>query len=469
MAYNVTVIQNNKTKKLTAENGELLSAVLLSGGFAVSHPCGGHGICKKCTVTVNGKPELSCTYSVNSDITVNLDNISRTVAVTVESDGGTTDANSFLALDIGSTTLALALVNSNGKVIATETENNPQTAFGADVISRIEYCTENGVDSLRTCLLNTLNKMISALCERNGAGQIYKMYVAGNTTMLHIFLGVNPSSMGVAPYMPTFLESRTVKGKTLGISNVENIITLPGISAFVGADISSGIYSLGKPAADKKTLLVDLGTNSEIALISENEIICTSAAAGPCFEGVNISCGMPACSGAVSNFDSRGIYSVIGNVEPEGLCATGLIDLIKYLIDVGRIDKTGYMDRDYNISEDVMLTQADVRQFQLAKSAVFSAIKILLNKTNTSFDEIDRFCVAGGFTAGLNINNAIAVGLFSYELQDKFIPVYNSSLSGVIKCGTEGTTDILPSDSSYIDMGSIPEFSEAFIKNMPFD
>lgn len=467
--YNVTVILSGKETVIPVQPGEKLSSALTAGGFAVPHPCGGHGLCGKCSLKVNGKSELSCSYTVNSDITVELENTEETVAVSAEADGGEADEKAFLALDIGSTTLALALVSSDGRIVATCTENNPQTAYGADVISRIEYCMKNDVGALQSCILSAVGEMTGRIMRENSVEKTEKMYVAGNMTMLHIFLGVNPSPMGTAPYTPVFLGERQVTGKSLGFDGIGTVITLPGFSAFVGADISAGLYYVGRPSAGKKTLLVDLGTNSEIALMSETETVCTSAAAGPCFEGANISCGMPARRGAVSHVNPRGIYSVIGDCEPEGLCATGLIDLVRYLLDTGKADETGYMEDDYCLSDDVCLTGADIRQFQLAKSAVYSAITVLLEKTGTSYTDIDRLCVAGGFSSEMNIGNAVAVGLFPAELKDKFIPVYNSSLLGTVRCGTEGTTSVVPQESRYLDMGSLPEFSEAFMNNMLFE
>ncbi len=453
-----------------AVDGERLSDVLQKNGKTAEHLCGGNGACGKCMVSVNGKNELSCRYRVRSDISVILPEMSdiRSFTGTVNTEKNT--ENMAFALDIGTSTLALALVSKDNKaVVRTVTRTNPQRAFGADVMTRIYYCCKNSVDGIRTPLISTINEMT----EEFVAGKLLPLYVAGNTTMLHIFFGVNPQGMAAAPYMPVFLDSRISDGEALGLNGIAEVMSLPSISAFVGADITSGLNYAGFPEKNRYNLLVDLGTNAEIVLYSDEKTICTSAAAGPCFEGANISCGMSAVDGAVSKFgfvDSVPHIDTVGKAEIKGICGTGLIDMIACLVSDGTIDKSGYMENEkYILTESVYLTQRDVRQFQLAKSAVKSAIITLMRINDISFEQIDKMYISGGFSSQINLRNAGITGLLPEELLSRCTAVNNSSLLGTVKyiCENNELSPYLK-NAEYMDLSSNSVFAEEFIENMNF-
>lgn len=450
---------------LFAEEGTLLSAVLAENGIFVEHPCGGKGLCKKCRVRVNGKDELCCAYKINSDITVEIPAQEKTEALEYSKNISIPNENLCLCLDIGTTTLELALVDNEKKeILKTLKALNPQRSMGADFISRIAYGKEKGFSPLQECVVSKINAMLLEM----GVEHIEKMYVSANTVMLHMFFGENCSSLGVAPYTPVFLESRIAQAKLIGIERVSTIETLPCLSAFVGADVVAGVLFAGLPSKGKYNLLVDLGTNAELVLWSEKGGLCTSAACGPCFEGGNISCGMRATDGAISSF-SEGKMSVIGNTLPKGLCASGLIDVISHLARKGRIDKSGYMAGDFSIAYGVSLTPEDVREYQTAKSAVFSAIKTLVKEAGVSFEDIENLYICGGFSQGLNIKNAVFTGLLPKELEEKCILSGNTSLSGTVKYALSKAsfeTDI--EKIPYIELANNSFFEEEFIKNMSF-
>ncbi|MGN0542542.1 MAG: ASKHA domain-containing protein [Acutalibacteraceae bacterium] len=468
--HKVKITQSGESSEVFAENGEKLSSVLIRGGFYAEHPCGGRGLCRKCTVTVNGEKELSCRYKINSDISVILpdrDNIFSACGVTETK--RKTDKMCF-AFDIGTTTLALALVSVDGQnIIEVKTKTNPQRLYGADVMSRIEYCRKNGAADLQSSVICALNEMTAEFCREYELDCIEKLYAAGNTTMLHLFFGIDCSAMGESPYTPAFLDSRREKAAVLGISRVEEIISLPNIAAFIGADIFAGLNFAGLPQGEKYNILIDLGTNAEIVLYSKNHSVCTAAAAGPCFEGANISCGMSAANGAICSFSPDGSYSVIGGVKPCGICATGLIDIVAALIENGIADETGFMDCGaFEIAENVSLTQEDIRQFQLAKSAVYSAVLSLMKSEKVSFEEIEAVFIAGGFAAKINIDNAVKTGLIPAELRKKVVTVDNSSLLGTAEfaCGKEPVISI--ENAEYTDLSQSSVFSDLFIENMLF-
>ncbi|MBQ8027727.1 MAG: DUF4445 domain-containing protein [Clostridia bacterium] len=448
------------------KEGTLLSDVLINSGISVEHPCAGRGVCKKCTVIVNGEPELACQYKVKSDITVLPPFCYDILSVTGANESGKLTENLCYALDIGTTTLALALVSLDEcRIIKVITRNNPQRIFGADVISRIDYCRKNSSDELSKLLINEINSMISDF-KING---VEKLFVSGNTTMLHLLFGVDCVCLGSAPYTPVFTEGQCKNADELEIYGVESIESLPSVAAFVGADIVAGLNYVGLPERGKYSLLVDLGTNAEIVLFSNESVVCTSAAAGPCFEGANISCGMSATQGAIYSY-SDGEIKTVGNVSAKGICGTGLVDIIARLLSDGTIDNTGYMECEtFEITKGVYITQDDVRQFQLAKSAVYSALITLLQTENVSFDMIDKMYISGGFSAKIKIENAVRTGLLPKELAEKCFAVNNSSLLGTVKYACEqNDLNAYIKNSSYIDLSSNVFFSDLFIENMMF-
>ncbi len=448
-------------------DGAILSDVLFKSGENLPHLCGGKGTCKKCLVFVNGKEKLSCQYQIKSDIDVvlpeNYDIFSETG---VKASGEITE-NCCFCLDIGTTTLALALVSLDKKeIIKVKTATNPQRAFGGDVLTRIEYCNKNGVFELQSCLIKEINEMIDEFDVKSTKA----MYVSGNTTMLHIFWGVDPSSIGVAPYTPVFLDSKELSANEIGIKNIKKVISLPCISAFVGADLVAGANYADLPQENNYNLLVDLGTNAEIILYNKNKLFCTSAAAGPCFEGANITCGMSATDGAIYSYTKDGKFKTIGDKTPKGICGTGLIDIIAVLLEKGIIDETGYMDcEEYSIANNIKLTQKDIRQFQLAKSAVYSGISAILSETATSFKAIENLFISGGFSAKINIENAVKAGLLPKELKDNVVVLNNSSLLGTVKYACEqNDLSVYLKNAEYIDLSMNENFSDLFINNMEF-
>ena len=441
----------------------------LSDILDIEKPCGGHGTCGKCRVKVNGAEALACRYKVTSNIEVETLERQEIVSETGAEESGQATGKLCLALDIGTTTLAMALVSlDEKKVVKVITATNPQRVYGADVITRIDYCQRNSVGELQAVLVDRINQMISEL-----SAQVDELYVAANVTMLHTLFGVDCSSIGVAPYTPVFLDTRRENAESVGIHGVKTVISLPSISSFVGADIVAGLGLVGMPESGKYNLLLDLGTNAEIVLYSDRSGVATAAAAGPCFEGASISCGMSATKGAVYAFEldyGHAKYKTIADGEPTGICGTGLIDIISELLKNEIIDETGYMEEAYAISDSVYLSPEDVRQYQLAKSAVCSAIIALMKREGVDFEDISKIYISGGFSSKINVAKAVSTGLFPRELMGKTVAINNSSLQGAVKfaCG-DRATGRYTSVCKYIDLSSDPCFSELFMENMMFD
>ena len=463
-----------ENKIFSASQNENLRDFLIKNGFYVNSPCGGNGTCGKCIVKVNGENVKSCDYVIGSDISVAIperEEIVSNSGLPETTDDLKNNNECILCLDIGTSTLALARIYAtDGKIIKAITKTNPQRTFGADVISRIDYCNKNSVKPLKDILISCINEMIEEL----GVEKPCPLFVSGNTCMLHFFFGEDASSLGAYPYTPVFLDSKSSSGNTLGLKNISLVKSLPCISSFVGADLVAGLNAVDIPQDDKFNLLIDLGTNAEILFFSRDRLISTSAAAGPCFEGGNISCGMSASDGAIYSFsiDEKGNknHKTIGSSSPKGICGTALFDIVSELLKKHLIDETGYMpEGSFKIAEDITFSQKDVRQFQLAKSAVYSALATLMKLENITFNDIERLYVSGGFSQELNIGNAILTGLLPEEFKSKTITLNNTSLEGTIRYSLNEENPLKRFESvKYIDLSLNNEFSESFLNNMEF-
>lgn len=475
-------------KYIVCNDGALLSDVLRENGIELFLPCGGMGSCGKCAVEVDGKIELACKYHVKKDIFVVLPKKQRTFSAveTVENSysfkpefnrrDDTLARESYgedtcFALDIGTTTLALALVDrSTQKAIKVLTDENPQGSFGADVISRIAYCRKNTPRDLFSVLKTKLERMLETF---NFDGE-KELYVSGNTVMLHLFLNVDCSDMGIYPYTPAFLASQCVSGETLGLSRISKVITLPCISSFVGADIFAGLCCVRPPQNGKYSLLVDLGTNAEVVLFSAARTLCTAAAAGPCFEGVNITCGMSASSGAICSFKpnpyGEADIKTVGGATARGICGTGLIDAVAALLEQGSIDDSGKLEDDeYYLTENVYLTQEDIRELQLAKSAVCAAVKTLMRLAGAEYDGIDTVYLSGGFSSQLDLSSASRIGLIPPKLAVKCKAMANTSLGGCVRYACERCDPFsFFARAEYVDLSLDEGFSKELVENMSF-
>lgn len=451
-------------KEYSVKDGTRLSDFFVSEGISAEHPCGGKGICRKCRVRVNGEWVLSCEYEIHSDITVQAENHGDIMSPTGISVTGETGNEQVLVLDAGTTTLVLCSADAlTGEITKIVTRPNPQRQMGADIMSRILCCMSGKTPLLQQLIADEISLMLEEFSPAD------RLFVTGNTTMLHLLFGIDPSGMGTYPYTPAFLGSRTISGAEAGINALGELISLPAASAFIGADIVSGLYAVNEPAEGKYNLLIDLGTNAEIVLFGEGEALCTSAAAGPCFEGVGISCGMSATEGAIYSYRAGSIKAV-GNVKPTGVCATGLIDAVAFLLSSGIIDCTGLMaEGEYEIAEGVTLENEDIRQLQSAKAAVCAAVLCLMKIRGICADDIDTVFVSGGFSSHLSVESAVRIGLIPRELENKCRSMGNTALKGAVSyaLGHESHGELIES-MTYTDLSANADFSRLFIDNMMF-
>ncbi|NLA49199.1 MAG: ATP-binding protein, partial [Bacteroidales bacterium] len=384
-----------------------------------------------------------------------------------------------VAVDIGTTTVAMYFLNLlTGSLEKITSFLNPQGIHGADVISRITYCQEHegGSGELQRIIINSINNELDLFRRQKGLqyGSIERVIVSGNTTMLHLLLGEDPVPIALAPFRPKFTGKQRIGGSSSGlhINPDGELITLPCVSAYVGADVVSGLAVI-KPV-HRNYLFIDIGTNGEMALVEGDRILTCATAAGPAFEGGSISCGMAAVNGAVSDFAGPEDYRVIGNMEPAGICGSGIVDIVAYLLNNNIIDKTGLLKFPFVVypANKTEVTQQDIREIQLAKSAIYSGIKVLLNNSGMKFDDINALYLAGGFGNYINTRSAIRTGLLPAELGDRIYAVGNSAGIGTLQyLKSEEFAERLEriaSVTGYIELSDSDDFITEFVMNMDF-
>ena len=448
--------------------GMRLSDYLNTNGYEVSMDCGGHGTCGKCRVRLysgvlnHALPDadgwiLACQAICSSQgAEILLSEEMCTESVFPEQNRSLQsppvpqkplETSSYgIALDIGTTTLAAALVDlKNGKTVATLARLNPQRSFGADVMSRISAAENGFLDALHQAVCKALSQMIEKLLANCPEKKVLRAAVVGNPTMLHLLCGISPAGIGHYPFTPAFLSLREYRGPALGIP-ADCIQILPAISAFIGSDISAGVQFTQMEKSDFPSVLMDIGTNGEMVLCTgqsgNRPLLGTSAAAGPALEGAGISCGVGGIPGAicaVTRQNGADHFRTIGDAAPIGLCGSGFIDLIAQLLLRGIIDSSGNMRENYPIARRtdgslIELLPKDIRAFQLAKSAIRAGFEVLLESGGISVDQIGTIYLAGGLGFFMNPRSAAIVGLIPPILAKRTKAVGNSALDGAIEC-----------------------------------
>ncbi len=370
-----------------------------------------------------------------------------------------------LAVDVGTTTVVAQLLDLNtGAVLGVEGCHNKQASFGEDVISRVIFaCGKGGLDPVQQAVVKNINTLISRLAEKNNISreEIDVIVAAGNTTMSHLLLGLNPCSIRLAPYVPTSDEFPQIRASEVGIRiNPRGILeTMPCVASYVGGDIVAGVLSSGISEHEEVKCLIDIGTNGEIAIGNKDWLVCCSASAGPAFEGGGTRCGMRATDGAIEKVEIKDgdlSYQVIGGKKPRGICGSGLIDCIYELVRNKIIGQDGKFHRkredarldfedgipEYIIAHAhetesgaaVVITESDIDNLIKSKGAVFAAIKSLIDYIGLGFDMLDTLYVAGGFGSFLNIPKSVAIGLLPDIPLEKIKFIGNSSLTGARAC-----------------------------------
>ena len=485
----LTLIRNGSRQEIPFFGQQKLHQILREEGILLDHPCGGKGTCGKCAVELEGcvsEPNeaekaagtrLSCQAVLYGDATVRLNG--ETSLEQIELGGDTFTALSPMsgrygaAVDIGTTTMALKLCRlRDGSVLATVGCGNPQRDIAADVIGRIEAAMAGSLGSLQEMVEKAIESLLLDACKLAGlpAEQVDVLVITGNTTMLYLLTGKDPTPLSRAPFRADCLfgyEARILNRKAY---------LPPCMDAFVGADITCAVLSSRMTAIPGPALLCDIGTNGEIALWKDGTLYVTSTAAGPAFEGAGISCGCGSVRGAIDKVwleNGNLCVHTIGDVPAVGLCGSGLIDAIAAFLTREDISETGAMDaQELSLAENIRLVRKDVRAVQLAKAAIAAGIQTLLETTETKETDITDFFICGGFGAHLNLKSAVDIGLIPQTLANKAKVLGNGALSGAVKMmldrGCHAAAETLAASARQMNLGGNPQFNENYIEHMLF-
>ena len=417
--------------------------------------------------------------------------------------GDTTGRNFAVAVDIGTTTVVAHLVNlDTGETLGTTAKYNSQIAYGGDVIRRIIWATseEGGLERMHRLIVDDINALIGGLQEkaRTGVRDITLVTAAGNTTMMHMLLDLDPAHIRREPYIGVVYTPPPFRAAEVGLQiNKRGLLyCLPMVSSFVGADIAAGVLAAGIDRSEALQMLIDIGTNGEIVIGNRDFLMCASASAGPAFEGSESRDGMRATSGAIDHVSLLGpdrvlSYSTIGDDPAVGICGTGYVDLLAELLREGLIDKTGKLlgpggsaririndegvpeyvlvrAGDGGAPKDVVITQFDIENMLRAKAAVYSASLVLLNSLKLSYRDIETIYVAGAFGNYLNVENAVCIGLLPDESSEKIRFIGNTSITGakLVALSREKYRQVqdIASRMTYFELSTDHTFMDEFVR-----
>ncbi len=428
--------------------------------------------------------------------------------------GDTTDNVFGAAVDLGSTTIVVSLMDlTSGQMVDVAAAMNPQVSRGDDVISRISQARDNpsSVGEMQADVVSTVNDLIRQLAEARGIGveQVYEVTLAGNTTMQHLFCGITPGALGQVPFPSAYNRALFLDSDEVGLHIHPNgcLYVFANIGGFVGGDTVAGILACGLHRQDGTRILIDIGTNGEIVLAHQGKLLCTSTAAGPAFEGARIAAGMRATDGAIEKVvakDGDIQYNVIGNTRPSGICGTALIDLAAAMLRLGVLDITGRIlpvdelpapveerlaarlqpQEDGSVSflvaageesrtgEPIHLHQKDIRELQLAAGALRAGIALMMRQAGLTEDDIDEVLLAGGFGNFIRRSNARRIGILPQIPVSKVRFVGNAASMGarlvLLSRPHRRDADEIAESASHVDLSMDPEFQMEFSSAMLF-
>ena len=507
---------------------------LLEKQIPLANSCNGKGTCGKCKVKVvsgtitdvtdterrlltekevAGRMRLACMTKARGEVVIETGEVEEDHVFTTGGVEGhfkrDADKHGYgLAVDIGTTTVVATLVClDDGTERATYAQINPQKTYGLDVLTRITYETEHkeaAISQLQKAIVQGLNEAATAVCNEAGieVTEITEIDVAANCTMLHMLAGVDARPIGRAPYKPAFTDGQKLKARDLGLMGAAGamVYLLPSVSAYIGADIVAGVYVCDLRHSPGKTLFIDIGTNGELVLEAGGNMYSCSCAAGPALEGMNITSGMRAAKGAVEDvhIGPDGIrLDVIGKGKPHGLCGSGILAVVRELVRTGLVTRRGAFARpeDFEVGDyrrdilryngtkreallyssgetELLVTQSDVRQVQLAKGAIRSGIEVLLSHGGLTYEDIDKVLIAGQFGAHLPAESLLQIGLLPPVTEDKLAYAGNSAKSGAVAAllsdKVKEDMEDLAKHIHYIELGSSDNYERLFAKCLLF-
>ncbi len=498
-------------RTLSVERGTPLAEVLFAQG--VEFPCGGHGRCKGCRVKVlhgilSVKPgderglssaelaagwRLACQARAEGDLAIELGQWEATI-LSDDSTFAFVPRDGFgVAIDVGTTTLVAQLLDlQSGKVCAVRTALNAQARRGADIMSRIEFALGGGREELVGMIRNQLGRLIDELWSAMSAGDgissrpLREIVLVGNTAMHHLFGDLDVEPLSRFPFEPENSGLLRCAASEVGWTLPGDPVVrfLPCLGSFVGSDLLAGVLATRLHQKDELSALVDLGTNGEIVVGHRGRMLCASTAAGPAFEGARISQGMRAVSGAiagVSAVDGGPVCRVLGHGPARGLCGSGLVDAVAVGLTLGRIDATGrYTAANggvggsgtrWELAPGVALSQADIRELQLAKGAIAAGLRLLLEPWGAVPSDLGRVYLAGAFGNYINRASAHRIGLLDLP-PDRVVPAGNTALLGaklaLFDPGTDDDFSALRRCIRHVALSENARFLDIFAESMRF-
>jgi len=500
---NFTIHLHPDNLDLKANPGDILKDVLERNFQRFPQTCGGNGTCGYCRVEFlsdsppllkreidllgeNSTRRLACLHKIRSDINISIPPLQEWSEVKnladfhIESDS----SGLGIAADLGTTTIALYLADlKTGSLLAQSAFLNPQIGLGADVMTRLEIAKDSSRRArLTELVLSALKTGIAELLSLAGKSpsEVAKFTLAGNTVMTHLFLGWGGEGLERAPFRSPFEKRGCIPlhPEQLGLPLTASALALPVIAGFIGGDTTAAILAAGLHRHPASALLIDLGTNGEIVAVSQSRMLAAAAAAGPAFEAVGLSSGMPAVKGAVEKISPSGEPVVIGGGDPIGICGSGYISAIAYLLNAGKISPSGLLSLDsqnqrrwtLNENDSVFITQDDIRKFQLAKGALAAGIKILLEELSLSPQNLSEIFVTGSFGNRIDPAEARHIGLLPDIPLEKIRFIDNAAGRGATLClgdlrYSHQALQIQHS-AEHINLGEHPRFQDYFIENM---
>lgn len=489
LPYSYTKKRGESALRLYINKIGVTLADAISEKAGISLPCGGKGKCGGCRVIASGALSpmtedekrilgensegfrLACRAVCMGEVRVELPEGGYSILSdnkeSFGSDSPISRGKLGAAIDLGTTTIAAKLIDTkSGKVLASATAANPQSKYGADVMTRIDFALHGGREKLRAAITDCLSGLLNSLTDEC----IDTAVIVGNTAMLTLLTGKSVEGLAYAPFVPESLFGEFVDGSALGCEEKCGRFYLADcISAFVGGDITSAIIASGL-CGEKDALLADIGTNGELCLFRDGKLICTSTAAGPAFEGAEITCGAAARDGAISGVklkDGKFEVTTVGNSPPNGICAGGLVSAVAAMLDGGIMDCDGYLEKNISLTPDVYLTPVDIRKLQAAKAAVRAGIEVI-----TSGVPCEKIFLAGGIGNYLDTAEAIKIGLLPAYSKRRTVSVGNAALRGACMILQNGKLikDMKKIAASAVlaELDCSPKFSEAYIENMTF-
>ena len=474
------------------EGTNLLEAAR-NAGLTPNAPCGGKGTCGKCKVRLLHLPDspevLACQTVITGPMTVRfLSDENKSQVISTKSDLGLgqfppdREEGYCVAFDIGTTTVVGYLLSADGQELGSVGRLNPQMTYGADVISRINYCLENTQEPLTTVIRSTLKEQILLLCEKQGITdtEIRTIAVVGNTCMHHMLMAIDPRPLVTPPYSPGEKRPLQVSAmELLGICPNAQVRVFPNIAGFVGGDTVGCMTALEFDKLTEPSLLIDIGTNGELVMTDGKKMLACSTAAGPAFEGAKISCGMRAADGAIDHVwleNGEVRCSVLGDAEPIGICGSALLDAIAVFLDLEDIGESGRVltdDRLLHLKGSVALTQNDVNELQFAKGAIAAGIEMMADDLGLDLHDIQAVYLAGAFGNYMNPDSACRIGLIPAFLRERIKPCGNAAGKGsqmaAVSREAYEYANTLATASDFLDLAAQPDFQDTYVEHLCFE